>query len=242
MSDLSDCIYLKDSRVHVSKNNANWYRVVLSYEHSHPEANFYLARELEKRKKYEDAYKHYRQAYHGGYNSAILGLSRIEKIQNDNKIEPKTETKKFMPLGFLPIILLFFLLASIIIYYIFNPLYLKEKYKVFNIKEVEQSITEKNILLHRIPIKKYFSPTLFDDNNYVALKTSPDSSISDVLINADQFIEGKNIDDMNLIFYYPEDFRDENIRGYAVAKVDYHKDKGITDIYIYPNFKKKEIN
>lgn len=80
--NLSNSVKLQDYNLLVSKNQANWYRKVLSYDSGHPEANYYLALNLEDKGQFKDAYKHYLDTKSSrkyipdeAYGKAWLGLS-----------------------------------------------------------------------------------------------------------------------------------------------------------------------
>ncbi|SMB93926.1 hypothetical protein SAMN00017405_0117 [Desulfonispora thiosulfatigenes DSM 11270] len=244
MNNLSNCIYLKNSRVYVSRNNDNWYRVVLSYDSDHPEANYYLAKELEGKKRYSKAYEHYKLAYAGGYASAISGLNRLKELKQ-HKINPEqSDLKHNSSLALILFLLLLLLIGSIITYYIFNPIMQRENLKVFNLKEVEQVVKEKEVLLHNIPVRRYYAPTLFDNNGYYDLKVANESSMQDILVTADKFLESKktnqDLEEISVVFYYADTLSELN-NEYAIAEVIWTKDYGIKDLYLYPDFKKKQI-
>lgn len=242
MSNLSNCIYLKDSRVYVSRNNVNWYREVLAYDSTHPESNYYLAKELEKQKKFKKAQEHYKLAYAGGYNSAIVGLNRLRELEENNSKTESPDSSSQWSKGLILLLILLLLIGGIISYYFFNSFIQKDSYKVFNLREVKKVITEQEVLVHNVDVRKYYAPSLFDTSFYISLKAPRTSSLHDILVQADMFLENKKIanslEELALVFYY-DDVAEIN-NEYAIAEVTWTRAQGISEIYVYPDFEKKD--
>jgi len=240
---LSNSIKINKNNIRVSKNSKYWYKTALSYDSQHPEANYAYACDLEDKENLPGALKHFQKAYEGGFNTAILGISRVEKkldsLQDEAGNIEKGNKKRLI---IIPLIIILFVLVSYLMFTMFVSFKERDMYKVYNINEVETKIIEQNVWLHRIPLPPEYLSGDSKTQGVNQISIELDSEVKDIIVSSEEYARNNDLLNTSLeLFVYYNDRSGLSVkRSNPVAKASLVNGT-VTDIYIYPGFKKKAV-